>query len=414
MENNFTCSYRNLLVWLLLILPVAVYGQTGTISTPFGSFRNTADNAYYIVFFSQENNAIAEAAKTELRNNNRGIEVIIEGRDFKLDEIETIVNDGIRFGNIDEDKVIIIDASSGSEASLAIIDQDQIHPSMTFVFGQFNSQLYNKRPGKVQFYPINTISNLDQFKSALDPNGIRRKWGFELGGKMIRNSIQSDSIVRWSNRGMFHIDFQIGTWFLLSDQDIGNERFNIANSGRHYKLNLGYGLSDRLILQAGLGFSFKLPNEDKQRQALGTPVPGSSFSNQTRNQIILSPSIGVKYYFKKGKYKYYGILGYEYVNMELINFKVFTNTNGDIRDRRSTLNKETHGFRYGIGVEAPILPRVYMTLQFEGFKSQEFDSPVNGVTNYDNLNFNFGIGYKFGSPGIKTRRNHSKLTGKKR
>ncbi|WP_139135156.1 outer membrane beta-barrel protein [Roseivirga sp. 4D4] len=412
--NHFTYTLRVLVVWLLFVLPVTSSGQTGTISTSFGSFRNTADNAYYIVFFNKENSAISETAKAELRNNNRGIEVIIEGEDFKLDEIETIVNDGIRFGNIDENKVIVIDASSASEASLAILEQNKFEPSMTLVFGEFNTEVYNKRPGRAQFYPVSALSNLNQFKDALDPSGIRRKWGFELGGKMIRNSVESDSIVRRSNKGLFHIDFQMGTWFLLSDQDIGNERFNIANNGRHYKLNLGYGLSDRLILQAGLGFSFKLPNEDKQRQALGTPVPGSSFSNQTRNQVILSPSIGMKYYFKKGKYKYYGILGYEHVSMELINFKVFTNTNGDIRDRRSTMSKETHGLRYGIGVEAPILPRVYMTLQFEGFKSQEFDSPVNGVTNYDNLNFNFGIGYKFGSPSIKTRRKHSKSEGKKR
>lgn len=408
MANNSTYTLGYLVIWFLLVLPVSGYGQTGTVSTPFGSFRNTADNIYYVAFFSTESNTDSEAAKAELRTNKRGIEVIIEGDDFKLGEIETIINDGIRFGNIDENKVVVIDASHGARASLAILEQNKFEPSMTLIFGQFNTEVYNKRPGKVQFYPVHTLADLNQFKHALDPNVTRRKWGFELGGKMIRNSIESDSIVRWSNKSLFHVEFQLGTWFLLSDQDIGNERFNIANSGRHYKLNLGYGLSDRLIIQAGLGFSFKLPNEDKQRQALGTPAPGSSFSNQTRNQVILSPSIGAKYYFKKGKYKFYGILGYEYVSMELINFKVFTNTNGDIRDRISTLNKQTHGFRYGIGVEAPVLPRVYMTLQFEGLKSQAFDSPVNGVTNYDNLNFNFGIGYKFGTPGIKARRKPTK------
>jgi len=394
---------------LVLTVPFFLYAELMAQETPYfkqiGAERNSPNGSFHILFLTNETDSLEKAVGQALFNQGLvGIEMVYKPEKDVFKNLERIISDGIQFDRINPSKIYVTDLSEGAEASLALTEFEHMLPAMTIVFGKYNALLFNRLPGAVRFYQRSTAKNKAELINALDFDQPKRKWGFEVNRSMMRNSRRVDSTIQTKNRGLFQAEFQLGTWFLLSEQDIGNEEFNIANSGRHYKLNFGYGLSDHLVIQAGLGVSFKLPNEDEQRAALSNATVGTDLSNQTRNQIILSPAVGLKYYFNQGsRFKYYGLLGYERVNMELTNFKVFTNSNGDIRDRYSSISKNFNGLRYGLGMEATLSPRLYLTLQFEGLKSESFNEPVNGVTNFDHLNFNFGVGFKLGSPQKKKR-----------
>lgn len=364
----------------------------------FGKAGNLSASAFYILLLENETDSVAHWITEHVKSFGYGVELVISEGDNPFKNLEVKVNDGINFGNIDPQKVFVIDLTDHARGSLLLLEQDNLPTSRTIVLSGFNSKLYHVLPGQVKFYPGSNIRNKQEAIATLDYFQYQRKWGIEVSGSISKSFRTQDSLITHSQKGLISFEYQTGMWFLLSNQENDRGRFNVANNGWNYQVNLGYGLSDRIVLRAGLGISLKLPNEDEQLAQLGTPEPGIRISNETRNQIVLMPSVGLKYYFKTGRFKYYGLLSYQHTSMELINFKVFTNSNGEIRDRRSTKSLGFNAIRYGLGIETNISPRFYFNFQIEGLKSEKFDEPVNEVSNFDNLSFSLGLGIKLGIP----------------
>ncbi|OEK03961.1 outer membrane beta-barrel protein [Roseivirga misakiensis] len=390
-QITFLCCFFSFLFNVDLLAQEQIYFKEigGTSST---------NNAYHILFLPLNKQENHELVRASLFANGRGVEIVYTKDEQALERLKVLVTDGVQFGTIDPKRLFVVDLTKQSEATLALLETDDIQPAKTIIFDKYNPLLFNRLLGDVKFIPpvkMNDRLFLDQTFKFIKK---QRKWGSEVDKSQLRSSRKIDSLVQRKNTNLFNVEFQFGSWFLLSEQNLGNERFNIANSGNNYRLNFGYGLSQRLVLQGSFGISFKLPDEDAQRAAVNNAGTGVSFSNETRNQFVMTTGLGLKYYVKQGSVNFYGLLGVERVNMELINFKAFSNNNGEIRDRYSTTDLRFNAVRYGVGMETSLASRLYFNFQLEGTKSETFQEPINGVSNFDNVGFSFGLGFKLGSP----------------
>ena len=363
----------------------------------FGAGRS-AEEPFFVLVSEAKTDTIDRWIITHVKSVRRGIEWTFSNDEAELQRLEAKVDDAITFSAIPLKKVFLIDLTHKARASLHLLEKGSMPGYKTIILSAFNPILYNKRLGLVKFYPKASIHSKAEALTTLDYFRQHRKWDIEGIGKVDNRIKAQDSLISNAQKGLISFEFQTGMWFLLAPQKKDESEFNIADNSWHYHFNLGYGLTNRLVLKLGAGISQKLPDKDDQIAKREALKPRIRITDETQSQNLFMPNIGLKYYLKVGKFKYYGLIGYQRTIMRLTNLETLMDTKGVKHNQTSIMDMNFNSLRYGLGLEATILPRLYFNFQFEGLKSQAFKQPVSGVSSFNYLSFSFGLGIKLGQP----------------
>lgn len=358
-------------------------------------------SALYIVYTHNESDSLESSLKNALYHKALALEIVVTNGLTQAEHVARYLTDALDAGKTDSQQVYVIDFTNDHAGATGLLKRFAEKISGVLAFGRFNGQLYYAFPGKVAFWPRSKLKlpGIEQeARSHFAPHSMD---GAVITEKQERQKQERDTRVTEAQQGMWYLGAQRGTWFLLSGREDDNGRYRLKGSGSVYRFSLGYGISRRLTVKAGLNLSFERPNEDEtaSQAATSQPIPGVPFSNEVRDHFLASPFIGLKYkpVLLKKRVRPYFHLALEQVNIELFNFRITTNGAGQPRRRISTTSRTLNSLRYGAGLEAQFSKRLYFDFQMDLQHTNSFQEPISGVKDFDNLSFQLGFSFKLGA-----------------
>ncbi|GAB5524211.1 MAG: hypothetical protein Roseis2KO_20830 [Roseivirga sp.] len=352
------------------------------------------------MYTHNESDSLETELKKTLYHRALGLEIIVTNGLTQYEHVGRYITDALDAGKTDSQQVYIIDFTTDQSGTTELLSNFPEKISGVLAFGRFRGELYYAYPGKVAFWPRSRLRHPDieqQVRRQFAPRGLD---GSVITERQEAKKEERDTRIANAQRGLWYLGAQRGTWFLLSNREDDNGRYRLKGSGSVYRFSLGYGISRRLTLRAGLNLSFERPNEDEtaSQAATNQPIPGVSFSNEVKDHFLASPFISFKYkpISPDKRIRPYLHLALEQVNIELFNFKITTNGAGQPRRRISTASRTLDSLRYGAGLEAQFSKRFYFDLQVDLQHTDPFEEPISGAKNFNNLSFQLGASFKLG------------------
>ncbi len=389
-------------IWFLLtaFTPCAQQASINHVIEHISSNRPYKSDLY-LVYTHDERDSLESYLKKALYQKALALEIVVTEGLTQHEHVERYLVDALEAGKTESQQVYVIDFTDDQSGARGLLNKFSGNISGVLAFGRFKGELYYAFPGKVAFWPRSKLKLEDidqQVRSHFTPRSMD---GSVITERQEVKKKERDRRVANAQRGLWYLGAQRGTWFLLSGREDDNGRYRLKGSGSVYRFSLGYGISRRLTVRAGLNLSFERPNEDEtaSQAATNQPIPGVSFSNEVKDHFLASPFIGLKYkpLSVTKRIRPYLHLAFEQVNIELFNFKISTNGAGQPRRRISTASRTLNSLRYGAGLEAQFSKRLYFDLQMDLQQTDPFEEPISGVKNFNNLSFQLGASFKLGT-----------------
>ena len=405
--NNKRSSICTGIFLVLSLLAFSSHGQTrpGTELIEHVDADRPYTSALFVLYTDVEGAPQVEEIKARLFEASMGLEVIVRSEtNFEFDKVKQFIYDAIVAGKVYTDKVFVLDFTRQLNPSRELLKRYGDFISKVIAIGEFESDYHALAPQKIKFIAPTALRQ-DGVTQSIDAHlGRGRRWGFlvtEGEEKAVRE--KNDQIAK-THKGQFYLNLQAGSWWLLNKRSADNGRFELQGSGNHYRLGLGYGITNRLTLQGGVNFSFERPNQDElQTQLPSNPVPGIDFSSDQSNHLVLSPFLGAKYSFGSRKFRPFLHAGVERVNMEFISLKITVNGLGQARNRFSTETQQLNALRFGGGFETQFSKRIYFNMQLDMLRTSKFDDTFSGVSRFDSMALSLGVTFKLGKARSKQK-----------